>query len=165
MRIYRLSLASLCFLAIAGCEGGSPSGPGVSGPPPTYEDISGDYSALVTASSPGLVLTGTMYLFVNQNDSTFRGSYAVVGTLEEGLASESVTLLGSVVNGTLALGKDPTLQLELNPTGCGLTFILNAGSYSSSDQSITLSPATIPVQALDCSEILRTVTDTLTFTP
>jgi hypothetical protein len=106
-----------------------------------------------------------MYLFVNQNDSTFRGSYAVVGTLEEGLASESVTLLGSVVNGTLALGKDPTLQMELNPTGCGLTFILNAGSYSSSDQSITLSPATIPVQALDCSEILRTVTDTLTFTP
>jgi len=162
MRTFGLGLAAFCAV-LAGCEGGTGSGSGISGPAPTYEDIAGEYSSPVTASSPGMTLTGTMYLFLSQTGGTFTGSYAVVGTLEEGLASEQVTLLGAVVNGTLALGTNPALQMDLSPTGCGVTFVRNSGTYASALKNITLSPATIPVQDLACSGILRSVTDTLTF--
>jgi len=110
-----------------------------------------------------MALTGTMYLFLSQTGGTFTGSYAVVGILEEGLASAQVTLLGAVVNGTVALGTNPALQMELSPTGCGPLSVLNSGSYASALQDITLSPATIPVQDLACSGILRSVVDSLTF--
>ena len=164
MRAYGLGLASVCLLALGGCESGTGSGPGISGPPPTYEDIAGQYSAPVSATSTGLVLTGTMYLFLTQEDSSFRGSYAVVGTLEEGAASEPITLIGAVSNGALALGSNPALTMEFNPIGCGATFVLNAGSFSGSLETITLPDATIPVQDLDCAELLRTVVGTLEFT-
>ena len=159
-----LGLASALIVVFAGCESGTGSGPGISGPPPAYEDISGQYSAPVLATSTGLVLTGTMYLFLTQEDSTFRGSYAVVGTLEEGAASEPITLIGAVSNGALALGSNPALTMDFNPIGCGATFVQNAGSFSSSLETITMPDATIPVQDLDCAELLRTVVGTLAFT-
>ena len=145
MKNLRLGLASALIVVFAGCESGNGSGPGISGPPPAYEDISGQYSAPVLATSTGLVLTGTMYLFLTQEDSTFRGSYAVVGTLEEGAASAPITLIGAVSDGALGLGSNPALTM-------------------SSLETITMPDATIPVQDLDCAELLRTVVGTLAFT-
>lgn len=164
MRVLRFGLVTAVVLSVVGCESGTGSGPGISGPPPAYEDISGQYSAPVSATSTGLVLTGTMYLFLTQDDSTFRGSYAVVGTLEEGAAAESITLIGTVSDGALALGSNPVLTMEFNPIGCGATFVQNAGSFSSSLETITIPDATIPVQDLDCAELLRQVVGSLEFT-
>lgn len=164
MRVLRFELMAALVLSAVGCESGSGSGPGISGPPPAYEDIAGQYSAPVSATSTGLVLTGTMYLFLTQDDGTFRGSYAVVGTLEEGAASEPITLIGAVSDGALALGPNPSLTMEFNPIGCGATFVQNAGSFSGSLETITMPDATIPVQDLDCAELLRTVVATLEFT-
>ena len=164
MQNLRLGLASALIVLLAGCEGGTGSGPGFSGPPPAYEDISGQYSAPVSATSTGLVLTGTMYLFLTQEDSSFRGSYTVVGTLEEGAASEPITMIGAVSDGALALGSNPTLTMEFNPIGCGATFVQNTGSFSGTLETITMPDATIPVQDLDCAELLRTVVGTLAFT-
>lgn len=164
MRVLRFGLMAALVLGVAGCESGTGSGPGISGPPPAYEDISGQYSAPVSATSTGLVLTGTMYLFLTQDDSTFRGSYAVVGTLEEGAASEPITLIGAVSNGSLALGSNPSLTMDFNPIGCGATFVQNAGSFSGSLETISMPDATIPIQDLDCAELLRLVVGTLEFT-
>ena len=55
MQHLRLGLASSLIVFLAGCESGTGSGPGISGPPPAYEDISGQYSAPVLATSTGLV--------------------------------------------------------------------------------------------------------------
>jgi hypothetical protein len=164
MQYLRLGLASALIVLVVGCESGTGSGPGISGPPPAYEDISGQYSAPVNATSTGLVLTGTMYLFLTQEDSAFRGSYALVGTLEEGAASEPITLIGAVSNGALALGSNPLLTMEWRPIGCGATFVQNSGSFSGSLETITMPDATIPVQDLDCAELLRLVVGTLEFT-
>lgn len=164
MRSLRIGLASALMVLVAGCESGTGSGPGISGPPPAYEDISGQYSAPVSATSTGLVLTGTMYLFLTQEDSTFRGSYALVGTLEEGAASEPITLIGAVSNGALALGTNPALTMEFRPIGCGATFVQNAGSFSGSLETISMPDATIPIQDLDCAELLRLVVGNLEFT-
>ena len=164
MRFLRLGLASALMLLVVGCESGTGSGQGITSPPPSYEDIAGQYSAPVSATSTGLVLTGTMYLFLTQDDSTFRGSYAVVGTLEEGAASEPITLIGAVSNGSLALGSNPSLTMDFNPIGCGATFVQNAGTFSGSLETISMPDATIPVQDLDCAELLRTVVGTLEFT-
>ena len=164
MRVLRFGFVAALLLNVVACESGSGPGPGISGPPPAYEDISGQYSAPVSATSTGLLLTGTMYLFLTQDDSTFRGSYAVVGTLDEGAASEPITLIGTVSDGALALGSNPLVTMEFNPIGCGATFVQNAGSFSGTLETITMPDATIPVQDLDCAELLRTVVGTLEFT-
>ena len=164
MRVLRFGLMAALMLGMAGCESGTGSGPGISGPPPAYEDISGQYSAPVSATSTGLVLTGTMYLFLTQDDGTFRGAYAMVGTLEEGAASGPITLVGALSDGALAIGTNPVLTMEFRPIGCGATFVQNAGSFSSTLETITMPDATIPVQDLDCAELLRLVVGNLEFT-
>ncbi len=165
MRVREIGVAAACLASLAACESGSGSGSGVTGPPPSYADIAGQYSAPVSAPGTGLLLTGTMYLFITQDGGTFRGSYAVVGTLDEGTATGPVTLLGAVVNGTLVTGSDPSLQFDMRPAGCGAVVLQSTGAYASTAGTITLSPANIPVQDLDCLDILRSVSDTVTLVP
>jgi len=137
---------------------------GISGPPASYADISGRYTAPVASINVGLALTGTMYLNLSQADSSFAGTYQVVGTVFEGVDSLPITLSGAVVNGTLAKGADPALQMELQPTGCLSTFVLNVGSYATASAVLTIPSAQIPVQDLACTELLKIATDSLTFT-
>jgi len=166
MRLRELGLATACLVTMMACESSTrPGDSGVSGPPAGYADIAGEYSAPVTATGTGLLLTGTMYLFLAQDGGSFTGSYAVVGILDEGTSSSSVTLLGSVVNGTLTTGSSPDLNLRMNPAGCGAVSVASSGSFSGTTGAITLSPANIPVQDLDCLDILRAVSDTVTLVP
>jgi hypothetical protein len=163
MRMQLLGLGSVALLGLAGCSSTGNSVTGISGNPGTYEDISGQYSAPVTAAGDGLLLTGTMLLSITQTKSTFAGTYSVVGTLDDGNTSGPVVLQGTIVNGKVTTGTDPSLQLDLSPTTCGPTFTANVGSYGSTLQRITLMPAHIPVPPSACAGSLRVVNDTLTF--
>jgi hypothetical protein len=164
MRAQCLGLASLGLLLLAGCEAGNGGQTGISGPPTSYADISGQYTAPVASINVGLALTGTMYLNLNQTDSAFSGSYQLVGTVFEGVDSLPITLSGALVNGMLDKGFDPALQMELQPTGCLSTFVLNVGSYATASKVITIPSAQIPVQDLACTELLKIASDSLTFT-
>lgn len=163
MRAHWLGTASLGILLLAGCEPGNGGQTGISGPPTSYSDISGRYTAPVASINVGLELTGTMYLDLNQTDSTFAGSYQMVGTVFEGVDSLPITLSGAVVNGTLDKGTDPALQMEFQPTGCLSTFVLNVGSFATSSKVMTIPSAQIPVQDLACTELLKIASDSLTF--
>lgn len=165
MRAIALGTAAICLLGLAGCESGSGSGPAISGPPPTYQDISGSYSGPVAATNTGLALTGTMYLFLTQEDGVLGGSYAVVGDLDESGVVDRVTLLGSVENGSLTTGSNPTLQFDLRPVGCAAAALTNTGAYSDADGTITLDPANIPVQDLACVDLARSVSGTVVLAP
>jgi hypothetical protein len=163
MRIQLLGLGSVALLGLAGCSSSANPVTGISGNPGTYEDISGQYSAPVTATGDGLLLTGTMLLSIAQTKSTFTGTYSVVGKVDDGNTIEDVVLQGTIVNGKVTTGSDPSLQLDLSPTTCGPTFTANAGTYGSALQRITLMPAHIPVPPNACAGSLRVVNDTLTF--
>jgi hypothetical protein len=104
-----------------------------------------------------------MVMTLTQSDSTFVGTYEIVGTLDDNGAVGPVTLLGAVNSGTLAAGKNPMLQMNWSPDGCGPLFFSNSGTYSSTLQQITVSPAEIPVQDAGCLSIVRSVPDTLLF--
>ena len=165
MRPVALGTAAICLLGLNGCEGGSGSGQAISGPPPTYQNISGSYAGPVTATNTGLALTGTMYLFLTQNDGVLGGSYAVVGDLDESGAVDRVTLLGSIENGSLTTGSNPTVQFDLRPVGCPAAAQVNTGVYSDADGTITLDPANIPVQDLACVDLARSVSGTVVLAP
>lgn len=161
MRTIGVGIAAVC-LGLAGCGDGSGIS-GISGSTPSYEDISGVYSAEVTAVGPDVALAGTMVMTLTQSDSTFVGTYEIVGTLDDNGVVGPVTLLGAVNSGTLDAGKNPLLQMNWSPDGCGPLFFSNGGSYSSTLQEITVSPAEIPVQDAGCLSIVRSVPDTLVF--
>lgn len=161
MRTIGVGIAAVC-LGLAGCGDGSGLS-GISGAAPVYEDISGAYSAEVTAVGSDVALTGTMVMTLTQSESTFVGTYEIVGTLDDNGVVGPVTLLGAVNSGTLTAGKNPSLQMNWSPDGCGPLFFSNSGTYSSTLQQITVSPAEIPVQDTGCLSIVRSVPDTLVF--
>ena len=163
MRAQCLGIASLGVLLLAGCDAGNGGQTGIAGPPASYTDISGLYTSPVAATNIGLALDGTMYLNLDQTDSMFSGTYQLLGTLYEGVDSLPVTLSGTVVNGVLEKGTNPGVQMELAPTGCLSTFVLNVGSYTTATKVITIPSAQIPVQDLACTELLKIATDSLTF--
>lgn len=162
MRRVGVGIAAVC-LGLAGCGEGSGLGTGISGSSPSYADIAGVYSAEVTAVGPDVALAGTMVLTLVQSESTFAGSYEIVGTLDDGVTVGPVTLLGDVIGGTLEAGKNPSLQMNWSPAGCGPLFFSNSGTYASALQQITVAPAEIPVQDAGCIALVRTVPDTLLF--
>jgi len=162
MRTIGVGIAAVC-LGLAGCGDGSGIGPGISGTTPAYENIAGVYSAEVTGVGPDVALTGTMVMTLIQSESTFVGTYEIVGTLDDGGVVGPVTLLGAVNSGTLEAGKNPLLQMNWSPDGCGPLFFSNSGSYASALQQITVAPAEIPVQDAGCLSLVRSVPDTLVF--
>jgi hypothetical protein len=164
MRSPLIGFAAAAVLAVAACDSSGSTVTGIAGTPGSYEDISGQYSASVTATGNGLLLTGTMLITITQTKSTFTGNYGVIGNLDDGNGPVSIVLQGTIVNGKVASGTDPSVQFDLSPSTCGPTFTANTGAYGSAIQRITLSPAHIPIPPDTCTGLLRVVDDTLTLT-
>jgi hypothetical protein len=161
MQGYSMLVVLVFALGSMGCS--NDSGDGDTGPPPpTYENLAGDYSAPTNAVSRygGDTLNGTFWLSLTQNAGTVGGTWAASGTLSDHGAHSPIALAGTIsIGGVVASGPNPTVFFSLLLPSCPNVGYPFNGSYTSANERLTVQ-ALIPLGLGDCLESL--VIDTLT---
>lgn len=99
---------SLVFLT-AGCSADSGTGPSQ-----TYANIAGSYAGSLVGLSQGIALASTFSVTITQASGTLTGSYALSGTLTDGISSVDVFGTGALT-GTCHLCRSPDVSQHDHP--------------------------------------------------
>ena len=134
------------LLFLAGCGGDS----GIS-PAPSFANLAGTYTGEVVGRRQGVSLLASFSIAIIQNGGDLSGSYAITGTLRDGILEGSVQETGSF-SGTIASGQDPSVNLTLT-NRCPNYSARFSGALDSANDLLTLSG---PVDTFfnDCSIFL-----------
>src|SRR5690606_2507150 len=93
----------IATLALTACGGSDSTGPSGDG----HENVSGSYAGVMSGTSQGVALAADFSLTLNQNQGSLSGSYALSGTLSDGVQSLDVAGTG-VLTGSIASGDNPS---------------------------------------------------------
>lgn len=105
-------MAIVSVLSTAAC-GGDATGPGAS----NYEQVAGSYAGPLNSIQSGVLLQGTLSFTLTQNDGAIGGSWAMTGTLFDGITLIEVQGTGTIV-GTIASGGNPSITFQTRNPGC-----------------------------------------------
>jgi hypothetical protein len=143
-----MAATALCGVLLLAACGSDGTGPG----DVTYENVGGSYAGVMSGTSQGVALVADFSLTLNQNDEDLSGSYALSGTLSDGVQTLDVAGTG-VLDGTVGAGSNPSVNVAVTPALCPTRTAQFSGTYDSANRRITLVG---PVQFFDgaCSVVL-----------
>jgi hypothetical protein len=109
--------------------------------PPTYENIAGTYTALVSGAAPSGALSATITLAITETGpGTLGGTYSIAGTVSQADTVVQVQDSGLITSGSIAAGTSPAVQFALSVDGCQQNLLLQfSGSYDSATHVLTAS--------------------------
>ena len=139
-----LPTASILLFLLA-CGGDSIS------PAPGFANLAGTFTGEVTGRRQGVLLLANFSITIIQNDGDLSGSYAITGTLRDGILEGLLQETGSF-SGTVDSGQDPSVNITLT-NRCPNYSARFSGALDSANDLLTLSG---PVDTFfnDCSIFL-----------
>ncbi|MEI2721906.1 MAG: hypothetical protein V9E87_17615 [Gemmatimonadales bacterium] len=129
LRAFR-KLTIAAVLCTAAC-GGDATGPGTN----NYEQVAGSYSGPLNSIEGGVLLQGTLSFTLTQDDGTIGGSWAMSGTLFDGVTVVEIQGTGPIV-GTIAAGGNPSVNLQTRNPGCPNVTSTFSGVYDVANHRI-----------------------------
>lgn len=102
---------AVLVVALLGACGGD-DGIGHTFPFPTFEKIAGSYTGALAGTTQGIALAATISLTITQDESYLSGSYAITGTLNDGVSVVAVQETGSFT-GAIETGNNPSVAITL----------------------------------------------------
>jgi hypothetical protein len=151
-KIYAAAFA-LLLLGNAGCGDGDGNAPS-----PTYESISGSYAGILAGVSQGVALNSDIALTITQSGGSLSGSYAIDGTLSNGIEVVSISGTGNLT-GSIASGNNPSVNITVTPGSCPSQTARFSGAYDSANQRLTISG---PVEFFDSAcQVVLTYSSTI----
>lgn len=128
MKLRAFAVAAALFAAACG---GDATGPGNS----DYEEVAGSYSGPLNSIQSGVLLQGNLSFTLTQNDGAIGGSWAMTGTLFDGITLIEVQGTGTIV-GTIASGGNPSITFQTRNPGCPNVTSTFSGVYDVANQRI-----------------------------
>jgi hypothetical protein len=124
-----------------------------SGPAATYENISGSYSGHMVGVAQGVELDALFSFTLSQSSGTVNGTYAIQGSLTDGITYVDVQGTGAI-DGTIAAGNNPSINLTIQPAMCPNNRATFSGTYDVANRRITMIG---PVEFFNanCAVVLR----------
>lgn len=140
-------IISAVLLGCAACGGGGTD------PSPTFDSIAGSYSGAMAGTSQGVALSSTFGLTITQTGGTTGGSWALQGTLSDGVESVDVLGTGSMT-GTIASGNNPSVNLAIRTAACPNYQANFSGAYDSANHRLTITGPVVFFAANTCDVAL-----------
>lgn len=138
----RMAAVTLAVVVLTGC--------GDSGTEPeTFNQIAGSYAGMLSGIQQGIALNATLSLTIQQNRGQLSGSYAISGTLSDGVVVVDTQGTG-VIDGSIQSGNNPSVNVTITPGGCPNRPATFSGAYDSSNQRLTIS-GPVEIFEHDCS--------------
>jgi len=128
-RFFR-QLAVAAVLGSVAC-GGDATGPGNG----NYQQVAGSYAGPLNSVEGGVLLEGTLSFTLTQDDGTIGGSWAMSGTLFDGVTLVEIQGTGPIV-GTIAAGGNPSVTFQTRNPGCPNITSTFSGVYDVANQRI-----------------------------
>lgn len=129
MRIFRrLAVAAVLLTAACGGDATGPSGD-------SYEQVAGSYAGPLNSIENGVLLQGTLSITLTQSGGTIGGSWAMTGTLYDGVTLVEIQGTGTIV-GTIAAGGNPSVSFQTRNPGCPNISSNFSGVYDVANQRI-----------------------------
>ena len=120
-------------------------------PEPTYETLSGTYVGGIAGVAQGVALDADLSITFNQTGGNLSGSYAIAGTLTEGVVVVDILGTGSIA-GTVAAGLNPSVNVTLS-NQCPNWSANFSGTFDSANNLLTIS-GPVDMLELDCTIFL-----------
>jgi len=143
----RWSSLWLVGVLVGGCGGDG------TGPSATHESIAGSYTGTMAGLSQGIALNATFSLTINQDGGSVSGSWALQGTLTDGFDIVAVQGTG-VLNGTVASGKNPSVNITVRSGQCPNRQTAFSGAYDSVNHRLTLTGTVEFLDFTSCTVVL-----------
>ncbi|HRP07443.1 MAG TPA: hypothetical protein PLL69_03055 [Gemmatimonadales bacterium] len=149
-----VTLFAAVLLSACGGDGGT-------GPSKTYESVAGNYGGSISGVSQGVALDLDIAFTIQQNGTSFTGTYTSSGLITDGI--DVVQLAGNgTISGTVAAGTNPSVSLTARDPACPNVPDQFTGTLSSANRKLTLS-GSLHLLDVDCS-VLATFPTTLVLT-
>lgn len=125
-------LLPLALLAVSACGGDSPAEPALA-----HESIMGAYVGVMGGVSQGVTAALDFSLTLGQSSGDIAGSYAIAGTLSDGVQYVDVQGTGSVT-GTIAAGSNPSVNLTIRSSVCPAYTARFSGAYDGTNRRLSI---------------------------
>ena len=132
------SMVLIPLLTLLAACGGSSDPTAPPPPPPTYQSIAGSYAGPISGLTQGIALNAVASLTIAQTAGTTSGSWALTGTLNDGVSFVNVAGAGSMT-GTVASGNNPSVTLIFSTPACPNYRANFSGSYDTANHRLTVS--------------------------
>jgi hypothetical protein len=132
VRIRSLITASALLLGVMACGGDSPTEPAAS-----HQNIAGSYAGIMTGVSQGVAADLDFTLTLLQSSGSLTGSYAISGTLSDGVDQVAVQGTGTLT-GAVATGTNPSVNITVKSGVCPTYSAQFAGAYDSTNRRLTI---------------------------
>jgi hypothetical protein len=148
-QVKRFASLVIVALAAAGCGGDSGTGPEEA----RYNNIAGSYSGPLVGSAQGYALQATLSLTISQDGGRLSGSWALTGTLSDGLGSVPVQGTGTLT-GTIAPGNNPSVHITVRVGACPSYSASFSGTFDTANRRLTVS-GPVDILSSTCTVLLR----------
>lgn len=129
----RITVLAIIASLLSSCGGDSGTGP-----TPSYNSIAGSYSGAMIGNSQGVALAATFSLTIAQNQGSTSGTWALTGTLNDGVSSLPVSGTGTMT-GTVAAGNNPSVNLVIKTSLCPAYQAQFSKAFDTANQRLTIS--------------------------
>jgi hypothetical protein len=131
MRMRTTLILPLMLFGIAACGGDSPTEPAA------YQSIAGSYAGVMVGVSQGVTANTQFSLTIAQSSGSLSGTYAINGTLSDGVNQVNVQGTGPMT-GTIAAGNNPSVNLTVRVPACPSYSAHFSGAYDSANRRLTI---------------------------
>ena len=131
-RFFR-QLGAATVLLTTACGGGSPTG----SDGPTYAAIADTYVGTIGGVSQGYLADLDFTLTIAQSGGSLSGTYALDGTLFDGVDTYAVAGTGTIT-GSIQSGNNPSVNLTIRTSGCPNYTAQFSGTYDTANQRLTI---------------------------